>query len=136
MKSIKPGRRQSFMGGLAAVFGIIFGIFWTIMAISIGAPFFFPLFGLFFIGIGVVNAVHSFQNATGEHRYSEFDIVDSEEEPDPWNVRFGGERDMKADDPAADILTGTLAYCPYCGAKLGEDFAFCGRCGKALPKEN
>lgn len=129
MKSIKPGRGPSFMGGVASLFGIVFGIIWTIMAVSAGAPFFFPLFGLFFIGIGIVNAVYSFKNATGEHRYSEYDIVDSREEPDPWNTRFG------ADAPKADDLGEPFAYCPYCGAKLGDGFAFCGKCGKPLPKE-
>lgn len=130
MKSVKPGRGPSFMGGLASIFGIIFGIFWTIMAISMGAPFFFPLFGLLFIGIGVANAVYSFKNATGEHRYSEFDIVDDYEEPDPWNQRFGTQQ-----EPPVQGEGGGFAYCPYCGAKLGDGFAFCGKCGKPLPKQ-
>ncbi len=28
---------------------------------------------------------------------------------------------------------GELRFCPYCGAPLGDDFTFCGRCGKKLP---
>lgn len=132
MKSIKPGRGPSFMGGLSSVFGIVFGIFWTIMAVSMGAPFFFPLFGLLFIGIGVVNAVYSFKNATGEQRCSEYDIVDSSEEPDPWNRRFGAKQAEPSPTGATD---GGFAYCPYCGAKLGEGFAFCGKCGRPLPKQ-
>ena len=132
MKSVKPGRGSSFMGGLASIFGIIFGIFWTIMAISIGAPFFFPLFGLLFIGIGVANAVYSFKNATGEQRYSEFDIVDSNEEPDPWNQRFRAQSEAPS---ASKEFNEGFAYCPYCGAKLGDGFAFCGKCGKPLPKQ-
>ena len=71
------------MGALGSVVAIIFGIFWTIMAASMGAPVFFPIFGVIFILLGVVQAVYHFKNATGEERFSEFDIVDSREEPDP-----------------------------------------------------
>lgn len=129
MKSVKPGRGPSFMGGIGSLFGIIFGVFWTITASAMGAPFFFQLFGLLFIGIGIVNAVYSFKNATGEHRYSEYDIVDSAEEPDPWDQRFGSDR-----APDADVPAGDFAYCPYCGARLGAGFAFCGKCGREVPK--
>ena len=88
---------------------------------------FFLLFGVVFIGIGVVNAVYSFKNATGENRYSDFDIVDSHEEPDPLNERFGRQPDAA---PPEAGEAGNFAYCPYCGAKLGEGFTFCGKCGK------
>ena len=37
MKSVKPGRGPSGLGFIGSVFGIIFGIFWTIMAASMGA---------------------------------------------------------------------------------------------------
>ena len=122
------------MGGVASVFAVVFGIIWMCGAASMGAPGFFLLFGVAFIGIGVVNAVYSFKNATGENRYSDFDIVDSDEEPDPLNERFGSRS-----DPEPEVQTGEqgkFAYCPYCGARLGEDFAFCGKCGKALPKQD
>lgn len=135
MKSIKPGRGPSFMGGIASLFGIVFAIFWTIMAVSMGAPVSFPLFGLLFIGIGVANAVYSFKNATEEHRYSEYDIVDSHEEPDPWNTRYGAQAETAFNQSTADNPGDGFAYCPYCGAKLGVGFAFCGKCGKPLPKE-
>ena len=36
---------------LSALIMIIFGIIWIHMAIDIGTPWFFPLFGLVFIGI-------------------------------------------------------------------------------------
>lgn len=129
MKSVKPGRGPSAMGGFAAVIAVIFGIFWTIMAASMGAPGFFPLFGVLFIIIGIVNAVYNFKNATGENRYSAYDIVDSSEEPDPLNQHFGF--DNAEDAPEFD--SGDFRFCPYCGAKLGADFAFCGKCGRQLP---
>ena len=123
MKSVKPGRGPSMMGGVASVFAVVFGIIWMCGAASMGAPGFFLLFGVAFIGIGVVNAV-----------YSAYDIVDSDEEPDPLDERFGRQPDNAAPPQAGE--TGKLAYCPYCGAKLGEGFSFCGKCGKALPEQD
>ena len=49
MKSIKPGRGPSMMSGVMSVAVGIFGLFWTIMAASIGGGF-MALFGLVFIG--------------------------------------------------------------------------------------
>lgn len=126
MKSIKPGRHKSKMGAAASIFGVIFGIIWTIAAISMGAPFFFPLFGLAFIGMGIYNAVYNYKNATSKNRYSEYDITDEDEEPDPLNVRYG-----QSSGPAAEYGGG---FCPYCGAKAQGDFAFCPKCGKRLPQ--
>ena len=133
MKSIKPGRGPSMMGGFGAVFGIVFGIFWTVLAASMTQGFglvgvIFPLFGVLFIILGVVQAVYHFKNATGENRYSSFDIVEDDEEPDPLNARFG---DAPRDGPAPEV--GDFRFCPYCGAKLGADFTYCGTCGRKLP---
>lgn len=133
MKSVKPGRGPSMMGGIGSIFAAVFGLIWTCGAASTGAPGFFLLFGVVFIGIGVVNAVYSFKNATGENRYSDFDIVDSHEEPDPLNERFGRQPDAA---PPEAGEAGNFAYCPYCGTKLGEGFTFCGKCGKPLPRQD
>ena len=111
MKHIKPGRGPSAMGALGSVIAVVFGIFWTVSAASMGAPISFSIFGVLFVIVGIVQAVYNFKNAAGKKRYSTFDIVDGEEEPDPLNQR----------------------YCPYCGAKLGDSYTFCGHCGKRLP---
>ena len=74
MKSVKPGRGPSAMGAMGSVITVVFGIFWTIMAAAMGAPFFFPLFGVLFIVMGVVQAVYHFKNAAGKERYSAFDL--------------------------------------------------------------
>ena len=39
MKSIKPGRGPSMMGGVGSVIAAIFGVFWTIGAVQMGARF-------------------------------------------------------------------------------------------------
>lgn len=123
------------MGGFGAVFGIVFGIFWTVLAASMTQGFglvgvIFPLFGVLFIIIGVVNAVYNFKNATGKNRYSEFDITDDTEEPDPLNQHFGGQPKHTSEVPPT-----SGSFCPYCGAPVQNDFAFCRKCGKQLPKE-
>ena len=128
MKSIKPGRGPSFMSGIASAASALFGVFWTIIAGSMGAWFMIP-FGLIFVGLGVANAIYDFKNATGENRYSSFDIVDGAEEPDPLNERFGAP--LQANNPENTILPSV--FCPYCGAPAEGDFRFCNRCGKELP---
>ena len=128
MKSVKPGRGPSAMGAAGSVIAVIFGIFWTITAASMGAPGFFPLFGVLFVIMGIVQAVYNFKNATGENRYSSFDIVEDGEEPDPLDQRFGN-----APRNVAQSDSGDFRFCPYCGAKLGAEFAYCGKCGKKLP---
>ena len=131
MKSIKPGRGPSFMGGIGAIVAIIFGIFWTIMAVSMNTPAFFPIFGVLFIVLGIAQAVYSFKNATGENRFSAFDITDSHEEPDPLNTYFGSQNNVQ---PGADGVQEpkTNCFCPYCGAQTGADHLFCSKCGKKI----
>ena len=75
--------------------GVLFGIFWTIMAVAItrDAPFpmvkiFFPLFGVVFVVMGIVNVVYNARNATAKNRFSEFDITSHDEELDPFNERL------------------------------------------------
>ncbi len=126
MKSIKPGRGPSMMGGISSIIAVIFGIFWTCAAASF-APF-MAIFGILFIVLAAVSVVYNFKNATGENRYSTYDIVDSEEERDPLNERFG--RKTTASEKQD---TDGAKFCPYCGTALQEDFRFCTNCGKKLP---
>ena len=132
MRSIKPGRGPSMMGGFMGIFVAIFGVIWTIAAASMGAPFFFCLFGIMFVIIAIVNTVYNFKNATGKNRYSAYDIVEDHEETDPLNERFGAQRyqEPRYEEPAA----GKNEFCPYCGARAEDDFAFCNKCGRRLPE--
>lgn len=129
MKSIKPGRFNSGQGIIRALIGVIFAIFWTIMAVSSGAPIIFPVFGIGVTVLMVTELIKNIHNFTNKNRYSEFDIVDSSEEPDPWNEKFNSQQaDM--DFPAENEES---LYCPYCGVKIAHDFEFCPKCGKKLP---
>lgn len=130
MKSVKPGRGPSAMSAVVAIGVAVFGILWTVMALAGGAgPF--ALFGVIFVIIAVVQAVYNFKNATSENRYSEFDITESGEEPDPLNEKFKVIRSGKNAENAA--VNTENNYCPYCGAPVSEKFKFCNNCGEKLP---
>ncbi|HEX3047366.1 MAG TPA: zinc ribbon domain-containing protein [Bacillota bacterium] len=140
MKSIKPGRGPSGMSFIGSVFAVIFGIFWTIMAFAItaNAPIgairiVFPLFGVIFTVLGIVQAMYHLRNTTGKDRFSTFDITDSTEEKDPLNEWVNNKnQDLEGND-ANENQTGTeFNYCPYCGKSLNGDYLFCPKCGKSL----
>lgn len=61
MRSVKPGRGPSMMGGIGAVIAIVFGVVWTLSAAQMGAPGFFPLFGVLFILVGAVQAMYNYK---------------------------------------------------------------------------
>lgn len=128
MKSVKPGRGPSAMGVWGSVVAVVFGIFWTITASSMGAPGFFPVFGVLFILTGIISGIYNYKNATGKNRYSSFDITDEGEEPDPLQDRFGEARPNDGTAPQS-----APGFCPYCGAPADGDYAFCRKCGKKLP---
>jgi len=113
------------MGGIGSVVAILFGIFWTVSASSMGAPGFFPLFGVLFIILGIAQAVYHFKNAAGDNRFSAFDITDDGEEPDPLDAHF-----RQNDESKTKVETGE--FCPYCGCKVKEDYQFCRQCGKNI----
>lgn len=127
MKSVKPGRGPSAMGAMGSVVGVIFGVIWTGAAASTGAPPFFLAFGVLFIIVGIVQALYHYKNATGENRFSEFDITEDGEEPDPLDRR--GREAAGQEEP-----DGAYRFCPYCGARIGEGFSYCAKCGRELPE--
>lgn len=130
MKSIKPGRGPSMMGGIGSAIIAVAGIGWTIGATAMGAPPFFALFGLCFIAIAIVQAIYNFKNAGSKNRYSSFDITDEHEEPDPLNQRFNPSAKEEYYSPNGSEPT---QFCPYCGTKAEQGFEFCRSCGKKLP---
>ena len=127
MKSIKPGRGPSFMGGVMSILVGLFGVVWTVVAASTGGGV-FALFGIIFVAVAVVQAIYHFKNATGKNRYSSYDIMDGNEEPDPLNQHFGNQQTepQKKDDV-------DNKFCPYCGTPVAGDYEFCNNCGKKLP---
>lgn len=138
MKSIKPGRGPSMMGAFGSAAVTVFGILWTIMAMSMGAPIFFSFFGIIFVIMGIAQTVYNFKNATNKNRFSAFDITDSTEESDPLNEYFAGTNGetsgaiKSVKDAPSD--SEEKAFCPYCGAEAEGDFHYCAKCGKKLPR--
>lgn len=130
MKSVKPGRGPSKQAGVMSIFMIVFGVFWCLLALGMGAWFMLP-FGCLFIGIACYNAWYSFHNATAEDRYSIVDIVDGDEEADQLNMRYG--ISSKEYRSTTDIPGTSVYYCPYCGNSVESQFDFCPKCGKKLP---
>ena len=132
MKSIKPGRGPSLIGGCMSIFVGLFGVLWTVTSVcSIGnniIGIFFALFGVFFVAISVISAVYNFKNANGKGRFSIYDITDEKEEPDPLNRHL---RNYKHEDITKGISNSS--FCPYCGTKVMDNFEYCNRCGKKLP---
>lgn len=124
MKSIKPGRGPSMMGGIVGIFMVGFGILWTLIAAQASPVF--ALFGILWTGIAIAMTVYNFKNATGKNRYSQFDITDGNEEPDPLNERFGSDSVKNAEETDSE-------FCPYCGNKVEGEYEFCNKCGKKLP---
>ena len=136
MKSIKRGRGPSMMNGIVGIFVALFGVFWTIMAAGMGGGF-MAIFGIFFIAIAVMNVIYNFKNATGKNRYSEYDITEETEEPDPFNERFNTDSDYwynySSDNNKTPSQNTGSKFCPYCGTKVEADYEFCNNCGKKLP---
>ena len=115
------------MGGVMGIAGALLGVLWTVIAIAGGVWFMAP-FGLIFICVAVVQAIYNFKNATGKNRYSEYDITDENEEPDPWNEQFSNRYEGQKTQPQT-----VAKYCPYCGEKAEKDYKFCSSCGRELP---
>lgn len=132
MKSIKPGRGPSAMGGIGSVVAAIFGVFWTFMAASMGAPVPFVLFGVVFVIMGILQAFYQFNNATGKNRFSVYDITEDNEEPDPIQEMLdrshGVDHKVDSNNSHRDGR-----FCPYCGAEALSNYTYCEKCGKELP---
>lgn len=137
MKSIKPGRGPSGMSFIGAVAAVIFGLFWTGMAVMItsGAGpigFIFPLFGVVFVILGIAQAAYHLKNAKGRDRFSLIDIVDKKEEGDPSDRWISNEMTSVDNDPTDDLDSGQFNFCPYCGTKLDTAYMYCPKCGKSV----
>ena len=140
------------MQGISSIGVALFGVIWTIVAASMGGGI-FALFGVVFVGIAIVQAVYNFKNATGENRYSAFDITEGNEEPDPLNERYGVGGQNTYESTAREVYSAGYrekdetaygdtqetspyrdsVYCPYCGTKVDKEFVYCNQCGKKLP---
>lgn len=129
--SIKPGRGPSAFGAVHSGFAAVFGVLWTIFAINLtkDSPFtlakiIFPLFGLVFIGMAIAQAAYHKRNATGENRFSAYDIVSPNAEPDPFDPKSSSNFES---DPAT---SSAVSFCSACGHRFEMSDRFCASCGR------
>lgn len=94
---------------------IAFGLFWCIMAASIGAGFMVP-FGLLFVGIAIYRLVMMLKVSKDEERPRE-----------PWDT---ANRPNTGTGPRGNGTSGN--FCPYCGGKTEEKFTYCPNCGRRI----
>ena len=123
MKSVKPGRGPSFMGGMASVAAGVFGIFWMIFAVSMDAPGPFVWFGVLFVVLAMAQGIYHFVNAFKGNRFSHFDITSGDDEPDPFNSYVNNRDDRNVSNRSNISEPGN--FCPYCGSKADTDHLFC-----------
>ena len=137
MKSIKRGRASSMTSGIV---GIVMSMVFFGMAMQVSDGFgefaFMPIImGLIVLGASIAEII----GATRKNRFSEYDITDDGEEPDPLNQYYGGQAQSTQNwqsPTSAPTQSGTAAqsYCPYCGTRVEQGFAYCPYCGKRLPE--
>lgn len=97
-----------------SVFTIAFGIFWCIMAASMGGWIMVP-FGLIFVGMAVYRLVVLLK------------LTKEEKKPrEPWETPVR----PREDAPRKRDTSGN--FCPYCGEKTEGNFTFCPNCGRRL----
>lgn len=137
MKSIKRGRASSMTSGIV---GIVMSMVFFGMALQVSDSFgefaFMPMImGLIVLGVSIAEII----GATRKNRFSEYDITDDGEEPDPLNQYYGGQAQSTQNwqsptfTPAQSGMA-AQSYCPYCGTRIEQGYAYCPSCGKRLPE--
>ena len=106
-KERKAGKAMS-LG--SSIFGLVFAIFWCVMAVAIGAGFML-IFGIPFVGMMIYRL----------YVISQYAREDKPKEQDPW--------DRPSGEPTKPTASGS-AFCPYCGQPLEPAFEFCPKCGR------
>ena len=95
----------------SCIFGLIFAIFWCLMALAMGAGFML-IFGIPFVGMMIYRLYVILQLSKEEPKQA------PKKEVDPWD------RPVQQTQPAGS------GYCPYCGSPVQESFDYCPKCGR------
>ena len=93
-----------------SVVALIFGIFWCLVALSMGAGFML-IFGIPFVGLLAYRLVMIIKLGAEKPKQP------PRQEMDPWEQR---------EKPVG------YEFCPYCGSAVEESFAYCPKCGRKL----
>ena len=98
-----------------SVFGLIFAIFWCVMAASMGAGFML-IFGISFVGFMAFRLV-MIAKVGGTSQKPK-----TGRESDPWEQQ----------QPTQKTEGYKNGFCPYCGSSVEESFVYCPKCGRNL----
>lgn len=96
-----------------SIFAIVFLLIWIAVA-----PSFMKLFGLAFLGL-MIYRLYVFVQLNREEEKPR-------KEAEPWDR-------PAMEQPKLDSPSGGNGFCPYCGGRVEETFAFCPQCGRRLP---
>lgn len=140
MKIVKSNKRQPTASFIGAILTIGFGVFWTLMVhhfISIVGGFgpmgiMFPLIGVFFITVGVVQATIYLMSINRDDFHSDnseyfrrtlnqkfdFDLTGKFEN---LTQKYWG--DSKEENNHID--------CKHCNSSYDKNFMYCPKCGKS-----
>ena len=133
MYSIKPGRGPSLLGAVVGIGILAFGVFFVLQAKSKGAPGFFLAFGILFVCVAAIMVAYNLYNATQKRRMSALDITTGAEEPDPIATALGhAEPEQTSADKGDKPRRFEGDFCPYCGARVTDEFVYCPKCGKDI----
>ena len=111
-KEKKAGKAMSV--GMS-IFGLVFAIFWCIIAASMGAGFML-IFGIPFVGMMGYRLYVISQYAKEDKQDAPVKETDPWDRPAPQNAPPSGGK-----------------FCPYCGGSIQEAFEFCPKCGRRQP---
>ncbi len=125
MKSVKPGRGPLLIRAVISVGVVAIALLGFKSVTGFDNPAFGWIIAVFIV-IALAIGAYSLFNALRKDRDSIVDITADGEEPDFLNAALNKNGTALAADGSA--------YCPYCGAALGDGYEFCNKCGRQLPK--
>lgn len=107
-------KAEKSYGIFVSVFTIAFGMFWCIVAASIGGWIMVP-FGLIFVGLAIYRLAVLLK------------LTKEEKKPrEPW------ETPVHSGENAPRKSNASCSFCPYCGEKTEEKFTYCPNCGRRI----
>lgn len=119
-------KKNGFGVAYVIVFMIIFIgflLFWIESSLAMGAPLFFPIFGIGVLVLVVLQflaGIKSHQNME-ERRREQSKHVDQPMMNDYANTYDESPKQSSRND-----------FCPFCGAKIQKTFEYCPKCGNHL----
>lgn len=107
-------KAEKSYGIFVSVFTIAFGMFWCIMAASIGGWIMVP-FGLIFVGLAIYRLAVLLK------------LTKEEKKPrEPWEAPRRPREETSWENAVS------ANFCPYCGKKTEEKFTYCPNCGRRI----